>query len=60
MSQELVLAGCSLDQPEYKVSLAEGAWPHSSAVIAAEALLVDADGTITMTDGLKEKWTAYE
>lgn len=30
------------------------------SIEGAEALLVDADGTITMTDGLKEKWTAYE
>ena len=33
--RELVLAGCSLDQPEHKVSLLEGSWLDLPTVVAA-------------------------
>ena len=36
-----MLAGCSLDQPEHKVSLLEGSWLDLSVVVSAQALLVD-------------------
>jgi hypothetical protein len=36
-----VLASCSLDQPEHKVSLLEGSWLDLSTVVATQALLVD-------------------
>ena len=39
--RELVLAGCSLDQPEHKVALLEGSWLDLAVVVAAQALLVD-------------------
>jgi len=39
--RELVLAGCSLDQPEHKVSLLEGSWLDLPTVVAAQALLLD-------------------
>ena len=39
--RELVLAGCSLDQPEHKVSLLEGSWLDLSVVVSMQALLVD-------------------
>ena len=35
-----MLARCSLDQPEHKVSLQEGPWLHL-AVVSAQTLLVD-------------------
>ena len=35
------MAGCSLDQPEHKVSLLEGSWLHLAVVVSAETLLVD-------------------
>ena len=37
--RELVLAGCSLDQPEH---LLEGSWLDLSVVVSTQALLVDA------------------
>ena len=39
--RELVLVGCSLDQPEHKVSLLEGSWLDLPTVVAAQTLLVD-------------------
>ena len=39
--RELVLAGCSLDQPEHKVSLLEGSWLHFAVVVSTQTLLVD-------------------
>ena len=36
-----MLAGCSLDQPEHKVSLLEGSWLHLAVVVSAQTLLVD-------------------
>ena len=39
--RELVLVGCSLDQPEHKVSLLEGSWLHLAVVVSAQTLLVD-------------------
>ena len=33
--RELVLAGCSLDQPEHKVSLLEGSWLDLPVVVSA-------------------------
>ena len=39
--RELVLAGCSLDQPEHKVALLEGSWLDLAVVVAAQPLLVD-------------------
>ena len=39
----LVLAGCSLDQPEHKVSLLEGSWLDLPTVVAAHDLLVDGE-----------------
>ena len=33
--RELVLAGCSLDQPEHKVSLLEGCWLDLVIVVSA-------------------------
>ena len=33
--RELVLAGCSLDQPEHKVSLLEGSWLDLPIVVSA-------------------------
>ena len=43
--RELVLAGCSLDQPEHKVSLLEGSWLDLSTVVSAKTLLVDGGPT---------------
>ena len=43
--RELVPAGCSLDQPEHKVSLLEGSWLDLPTVVAAHALLVDGGPT---------------
>ena len=40
-----MLAGCSLDQPEHKVSLLEGSWLDLPVVVSAQALLVDAGST---------------
>ena len=39
--RELVLAGCSLDQPEHKVALLEGSWLDLPDVVTAQTLLVD-------------------
>ena len=39
--RELVLAGCSLDQPEHKVALLERSWLDLLTVIAVQAMLVD-------------------
>ena len=39
--RELVLAGCSLDQPEHKITLLEGSWLDLPAVVAAQAMLID-------------------
>ena len=39
--RELVLAGCSLDQPEHKIALLEGSRLDLPAVVAAQALLID-------------------
>ena len=36
-----MLSGCSLDQPEHKVSLQEGSWLHLAVVVSAQILLVD-------------------
>ena len=36
-----MLAGCSLDQPEHKITLLEGSWLDLPVVVAAQALLVD-------------------
>ena len=40
--RQLVLAGCSLDQPEHKVAFLERSWPDLPVVVSAQALLVDA------------------
>ena len=40
--RQLVLAGCSLDQPEHKVSFLERSWLDLPVVVSAQALLVDA------------------
>ena len=40
--RQLVLAGCSLDQPEHKVAFLERSWPDLPVVLSAQALLVDA------------------
>ena len=37
-----MLAGYSLDQPEYKVAFLERSWPDLPVVVSAQALLVDA------------------
>ena len=37
-----MLAGCSLDQAEYKVAFLERSWPDLPVVVSAQALLVDA------------------
>ena len=39
--RELVLAGCSLDQPEHKIAFLEGSWLDLPVVVAAQTLLVD-------------------
>ena len=39
--RELVLAGCSLDQPEHQIALLERSWPDLLTVVAAQTLLVD-------------------
>src|SRR3954470_10090655 len=41
-SRQLVLAGCSLDQPEHKVAFLEGSRPDLPVVVTVQALLVDA------------------
>ena len=43
--RELVLAGCSLDQPEHKVSLLEGSCLDLPTVVVAQTLLVDGGPT---------------
>ena len=50
-----MLVGCSLDQPEHKVSLVEGAWLDSPAVIAAETLLVDGGAAESYQSGLLQQ-----
>ena len=40
--RELVLAGCSLDQPEHKVAVLKGSWPDLPVVVSTQTLLVDA------------------
>ena len=40
--RQLVLAGCSLDQPEHKVAFLERSWPDLPVVVSAQALLLDA------------------
>ena len=43
--RQLVLAGCSLDQPEHKVTFLQRSWPDLPIVVSAQALLVDAGPT---------------
>ena len=43
--RELVLAGCSLDQPEHKIALLERSWLDLPAVVAAQTLLIDGGPT---------------
>ena len=43
--RELVLAGCSLDQSEHKITLLERSWPDLPAVVAAQTLLIDGGPT---------------
>ena len=40
--RQLVLAGCSLDQPEHKVAFLERSWPDLPVVVSMQTLLVDA------------------
>ena len=43
--RELALVGCSLDQPEPKVTLLERSWIDLMTVVTAQALLIDGGPT---------------